>query len=447
MKHTVLIKSKHLFCFCLAVFMTISLIACSGQSTGESAELPNSQIEADESYEESSEEESDYEESIEESVEEPIPTLDEIMYAISQYAEEEGLLLSDEANNAILDMYNDGNGETDAYSIFEYLCEEGLCKAPSTEGIIAISFNQGSTYNYKSTGTKKCISFTVQLDSIDPETGAVTHVRTFSSEGTGSCSSFVSVDFPKGYFDSNYTRLGAYVTCEDGSEHVGWIDETGTFTDVSEMISTGSSDFSGLTKHSQPRFGPDDYFYFMDETTSNSQIKRVPSDNITPENVEVMLTNVTWSTAMNPFPDGSVKNWSEHWEYYDEEMLYPARFYGCHDWISQTECVGGDIGSGGTTYSYMIYKYTLTGELDVFKWYSEQTPLVPAIKDRRNWDPVVSPDKTQVAFLSRLTSGTDQAGYLYIVPLDGGEPIKVPTEYTFTDGANGIMAWIGADEE
>lgn len=417
-------KGRLLLCLCLAVFMIVALSAC-GQSDSESAELPSSQTLADDPEDSQIIDEDP-------GTETSSPSLDEIMDAVLQYAE-----------STISKMYSEG--ETDAYNIFEYLCSVEMCVPKSISGIIAIRHDQGATYTYNNTGTIKCTVFTVRLDTIDPETGEVTHLRTFSSKETRSCTASFSNSNPKKCFDSSLTRMTAYVNMEDGSEHVGWIDEDGKFTDVSAMVTDDTGDFGALTKHNSPCFGPGDYFYFMDSTNTNVAVKRVPLSDLTPSAVEVILDNVTWKGAvMNPLPDGSVVDSMFQWQYYDEEMLYPAVWSACHDWISPTECVG----TLSTTSSRgMIYKFTLTGKTTgISDWYSDKTALVPNIKDRYNWDPVVSPDKSQVAFLSKLTTGTDQSGYLFIVPVNGGDPVQVPTEYTFTEGYNTIMAWFGSSD-
>lgn len=393
---------------------------------------------------------------------EPPPSLDEIIYAVTQYAESEGLQLTDDANSIISDMYHDGN--TDAYSIFEYLCSIGMCVVPeSTDGIIVFKISYGSVYNYRSTGKFMYQAFTAELDSIDPETGAVTHLRTFSSEDTHSCSAALNgvggtrrralMDF-----SADLSKMTAKLTLEDGSEHVGWIDEKGNFTDVSQMVTPDAGDFGALTKHRNPCFGPDNYFYFKDLTNAttgagglpnSAQIKRVPLDNLTISAVETLVEDDPWPTyAICFLPDGSVDPDKGYWDYYDEAMTYPAICGELTDWLSENEGIGEEMINQAPVID-MIYKYTLSGIKDSFEWYSERTPLVPSVAGRSNWNPILSPDKSQVAFLSKLTTGTDTSSYLFIVPVDGGDPVKVPTDYTFySNGINlltYLLTWNGAD--
>lgn len=390
---------------------------------------------------------------------EPPPSLDEIIYEISQYAEDEGLQLTDDANLVISDMYD--NGVTDAYGVFEYLRSWGMCVPESTDGIVVFKISYGSVYNYKSTGKFMYQAFTAELDSIDPEAGTVTHLRTFSSEDTHSCSAaFYGAQTRRRAltnFSADLSKMTATLTLEDGSVHVGWIDENGQFTDVSQMVTPDAGDFGAITKHDNPCFGPDNYFYFKDLTNADTkwggvpqsaQIKRVPLDNLTISAVETIVEDDQSPTyAIYFLPDGSVDPESGYWEYYDEVMTYPARCGGMSnhltDWISENEGIGAHVIDQAPV-TYMIYKYTLNGIKDADKWYSERIPLVPSVTGRSNWNPILSPDKSQAAFLSKLTTGTDTSPYLYIVPVDGGDPVKVPTDYTF-DNATYLLTWTGAD--
>lgn len=313
--------------------------------------------------------------------------------------------------------------------------------APSLDdGIIVISEFVGSAYTYKSTGSVKCNSFTVNIDKIDPETGDVTHIRTFSNGDTYSCSAYLrdlggNTANAMRSFNSDMTLITATVRCESGAEHIGWVDENGQFTDVSEKI-TVESDFGALTIHRHPCFF-ENYIYFRDCTNTRIQIKRVPMDNLTVDAVEVIVDG-THGNGMNiyPLPDGTVNDTPSPYEYYDSAMQYPAST-DIYDWISADTCVGNGL---GITDPYVIYKYQLSGERDAYHWYSEKTTFIPSVKDRINWNAVVSPDGTQVAFLSKLTSGTNQSTSLFLISIDGGEPIKVDTDYAFSDKC-GMIDW------
>lgn len=359
------------------------------------------------------------------------PALDEIMENVFKYAENVDMMAV--YTNNIKDMYYAES--SDALNIKLSNMGETAIVSIVPKGIIALSYAVPTSigkYNWASTGTYKCTPFTVSLDCINPDTGEVQHLRTFSSEDTLSCSLAQNglgrnAVLARMHFNSDFTQLTATLTLEDGSVHVGWIDESGKFTDVSAKVTVDAGDFGALTKHSNPCFGPGGYFYFRDSTNSNVQDKRVPLNNLTASAVETVVEDakIFGNPPLHILPDGTVGEAENFWwYYYDKNMEYPAYRGDFSDWISPSECVGTDDG--------MIYKYTLSGDDDnLDSWYSDKTELVPNIKGRINGNPAVSPDGTKVAFLSELNDGTDRRPYLYIVPVAGGNPVKVSTNYMF----------------
>lgn len=315
--------------------------------------------------------------------------------------------------------------------------------APSLDdGIIVVSESVGRAYTYKSTGGVKCNAFTVNIDKIDPETGSVTHIRTFSNEDTYSCSAYLrdiggNTANAMRSFNPDMTLITATVRCESGAEHIGWVDENGNFIDVSEKI-TVESDFGALTIHRHPCFF-ENYIYFRDCTNTKIQIKRVPMDNLTADAVEIMVDGTNWNGVdIWLLSDGTAIDTADGYEYYDSSMQYPARAGLFYDWVSADVCVGNWFGTHGND---IIYKYQLSGEEDIWDWYSEKTTFIPSVKDRRNWNAVVSPNGDQVAFLSQLTSGTDQSTSLFLISIDGGEPTKVNTDYMFNADKCGMIDW------
>lgn len=413
--------------------MTLFLLAACGSSRDSAAPaMGDSQEAADVSAAAEttdSELPSDYNQEEAAAAEAPVlvPALDEVIEDVLNYAESEGRVVVDEQNiNDIIEgmYYSEG---PDALGIFNTLCAAGqIVSAPvEPEGIIVLRYINGSNRTWNSTGTYAMTTFTVKLDCIDPDTGKVSNLRTFSSEDTGSCSVGLNalgtnVTQSLMHFNSDLTQMTATLTLEDGSVHVGWIDESGRFTDVSARITADAGDFGALTKHSNPCFGPGGYFYFRDVTNANVQDKRVPLNSLTASAVET-LNDRARTSYLVPRPDGTTDEHSYY--YYDENMEYPTHNGIFYDWISPFECVGvNDYGQ--------LYRYTLSGKTSP-SYYTEKTLLVPDIKGRRNRDPVVSPDGTEVAFLSALTTGTDSSPYLYIVPSEGGDPVKVATDYVF----------------
>lgn len=267
-------------------------------------------------------------------------------------------------------------------------------------------------------------------------------LHTFSSEETHSCSAELNsigayTRAALRNFNADMTLMTATLTLKSGAMHVGWIDEQGKFTDVSEKV-TVESDFGALTKHTHPCFF-ENYFYFRDITNDNVQIKRVPINNLTNEAVEVMAENCKWNgISIYLLPDGSVVDSSDPFDYYDLSMSYPTRVGNTSEWISDSTIIGN--GNGMNDRDNISIK-NLSGQTGPFDWYTDSTTLVPEVKNRVNWNPVLSPDGNNVAFLSKLNSGTDRSTNIFIIPATGGEPRKITTDIALDSEIAGMVAW------
>lgn len=360
------------------------------------------------------------------------------------YTVDELVLMIKSGELSLDDVYMQiANGEINEsedilYEVENIIAEFEAEKARNASGIVVAKIVLGQQRTWNSTGTFHSTPFTLYLDVINPDTGDVSNFKTFSSMETHSCSAGCygmlgmigigsNTSVTRNYFNSDFTKMIATLTMEDGAIHVGWIDENGQFTDVSAKISH-SSGFSGLTNHQKPCFY-NDYLYFMDFTDDNVQIKRVPIDSLSEASVDILVDDVSWKgVGIYPYPDGSVvDNANAMQEFSDASMNYVANSNFFNDWISTTECVGTD--------DDIIYKYVL-GDKDsyeYFDWYAERIALVPEVKNRKNWNAVVSPDGDRVAFLSKMTGGTDTSTSLFIVSINGGEPTKVNTSYNLSN--------------
>lgn len=369
------------------------------------------------------------------------PTLDEVIEAVFNYAESEGMVVAGQIadiKEKIKTLYiAEGH---DAFNIFQLLCDEGEFVAVSAEpqGILVLRYISEEPFSTKGEWKyEKSSAFTIKIDSINPDKGSVQNLRTFpiagdnvkccmSDNGLGK-----NVSQALALFNSDLTQMAVTKIMEDGSEHAGWIDEKGNYTDVSKMVTADAGDFGGITKHGSPCFTPDNCFCFADFTGSTIQIKKVPLENLTESAVEIVASEFSYLDYISPLPNGTIdvdSVVSLNYSYYNEEMTFPARSGFFYDWISENQCVGVE--------KNMIYKYILSGNKDDgirASWYNEKIELIPEIKGRENWNPVVSPGADRVAFLSKLIEGTDQSTYLYIVPTEGGNPVKVSVDYLFTN--------------
>ncbi len=125
------------------------------------------------------------------------------------------------------------------YEVENIVAEFEAEKARNASGIVVAKIVLGQQRTWKSTGTFHSIPFTLYLDVINPDTGDVSNFKTFSSMETYSCSPgcysgvFGAVGIgsntsvTRNYFNSDFTKMVATLTMEDGAIHVGWIDENG----------------------------------------------------------------------------------------------------------------------------------------------------------------------------------------------------------------------------
>ena len=300
------------------------------------------------------------------------------------------------------------------------------------------------------------------LDIIDPYTGEWSNYKTFplghisSSRNYGTDKTsfpimYISevlfgrgsgLPFSLNSFSSDLSKL---YFCKDinGERHVGWLDESGDFTDVTELVTTSSSDFSALTTHSNCGFSLDGYFYFGDETNNENILKRVPLNNISSSSVEEVDSFENYLSRANinydePFynMDGTIS--LGHAEYYDSSMEYGCSHFSSEfDWISNNEIVLiEDDSRNMSTHS----KYTTLEKLKLREG-DDGELLAPKIEGRINSYPKVSPDKKTVAFLSQMVIGDDNNIYLFTVSTDGGDPQKVTTDYYFGNDYI-VLDWI-----
>ncbi len=302
---------------------------------------------------------------------------------------------------------------------------------PEGEGkILAVRYRVIGNKYYRDEGSSyiRCVPSQVDLDFIDPDTGEKTHFRTFSTADTHSCTiynGFFNTNTHGYYmnFNDDMTVMTATIYTADGEQHVGWVDLNGAFTDVSALITT-RSDFGTMVNHCHPAIYQN-YYYFRDLSNTDGALKRVPLDNLIPSEVETLVNKTTWNgTYTYPKPDGSIEDGGQT-DYYDESMTQGASLGYCYDWINPNAWVGSYSSSMTGNYA-MIYRYYLDGNPNEYPYYDTREALVPTIKGRHNYSPVVSADGSKVAFLSQLDNG--ETG-LFTVSSVGGEPKKVPTDY------------------
>lgn len=253
------------------------------------------------------------------------------------------------------------------------------------------------------TGKEKVIS---QFYYEDPSDGCYSLAS--SLEGPGCLSTF-SEDFSKvictKYFYNDYN----IIPWTDEGSHIGWLDTEGNFFDVSEALGLEDSrrnnsiilyspigfsgnlfEFMGVEKREEDRYGTYKYFY-------------VPTNHVVAEEVREGDLRVLG----HPYnEDGGLIKDGRRSKYYPKDVL---------SWIDDTHCVVNPSNS-----------VTI---IDV------ETGIERRCDPERGGltrDGVVSPDKTQIAYIGidRQKVNDDAHAYymkygVYIVPVDGGEPAKV----------------------
>ena len=273
----------------------------------------------------------------------------------------------------------------------------------------------------------------VNIYTLDPETGESVLVRSFPIE-----SAPVNIDLKdsppfvfdgRGHgsyvsygYDKNYEHMTLDIQGNDGSRHVGWMDEAGNVTDVTALTWGDRGDFAGLPNQFSGCFGPGNYFYWYEEGWIPY---RVPLDNLTPGAVEQV------EQYMRLYPDGTVfcqeKSGSQFGTYYTDasmrEIMQDNGRY-IRTW-SQEMNAWLQNGNFIELYEDTIRRGTSDGSA---------IDIIPDIKDRWNINPVVSPDGSRIAFISSLRTlgkGVDHAGYVFTVPSGGGDPVKVSSDIKF----------------
>jgi len=273
----------------------------------------------------------------------------------------------------------------------------------------------------------------LNVSAIDPVTGVSTFLRTFKVTGTDSTcvipTPSLSQYLARLWFDQDYRRVAATCKADDG-QHVGWFDETGTFTDVTAAISIGGSDFSkSRSDDMSGQFFGGNFYWFADDKPSGGfvggEIKQVPMDNLNASAVTILADDWQSKDFTINTADGS---------------LY--LHYCCTLVTSPSGDGFGPVNGQWISDSTYVTDYNGNDRILVGKAVAgndtrdlSEEPFLPSVTGRTNWNPIVAPDKTQVAFLSNM-SETE----LYVVSPSGQDPQKVPTDFQF-DRHDVLIDW------
>ncbi len=200
------------------------------------------------------------------------------------------------------------------------------------------------------------------------------------------------------WFSYDYSKIAVTrQNLQTGEVCAGWIDVGGNFFNVSETLGQlGHGDFDDPVMYAAIGFTDDGLFVYKQTNSSGldsqGSYHYVPVDNISPAAIQDGC----------PIP-GSDDNGSPN----------PMKLTDCID--ESTLLINTSEGFTGENAVSKIYNLE-TGE---------ETVYVPGTS-RMSWNGVLSPDGSQVAFMSRPKNGTEID--IYTMPLGGGDPVKVSTD-------------------
>lgn len=191
-------------------------------------------------------------------------------------------------------------------------------------------------------------------------------------------------------FADNYSKVAVSMTdSQSGQNCAGWIDAEGNFFNVSEALGQlNRGDFDDVVKYYAVGFFDNEFFIYRQIAGTGASAKSsyhyIPLDNLDPSAIQDGL----------PFPGC--------------ESGFPK--------VTISDCIGGS--------RFLIN--TSDGMSQIFDMATgEKTSYVPGTS-RFSWHGVLSPDGSQVTFMSQPKNGTEID--IYVMPLAGGDPVKVPTD-------------------
>lgn len=285
-------------------------------------------------------------------------------------------------------------------------------------------------------------SSSAEVDGIDPASGASHIIASFTSPDSSVWidpgivgSTFGAAPMRRAMFSPDLHRVTAVKKLSDGN-HVGWLDTTGKFTDVTASSSASSSGFTTVTADDTPMFGADGTFYFArreagGNTEGQPTIMKVPAGSTGPA-TEVKRLTYNEGVAYFVNPDGTLVGVPAAGGTFQENGGGVGG-YVVEDWLSPTEYLA--VGPGKNAVYRVMGKPR--AQADLLDSPTSGTALIPTT-NRTVYDPVASPDKARVAFLSTAPGSTAVEVYT-VGSAGGGSPQKVPGPAV--DGKDELIGW------
>jgi hypothetical protein len=214
-------------------------------------------------------------------------------------------------------------------------------------------------------------------------------------------------------FSADLAKVAAWESIQ-GAVHVGWVDTSGQFQDVSGPLQSGwPAGFSATT----PQFQGGRYYFGLQADRRIVEVDSVPVD--APSQKPRVEKQFAASDAVADFaiaPDGTISSFDPsrpRWlRVADGYALNPSDLIGTSGYIAR-------VVSGGTA---TITRHALVPQATMLQWQGQPIPGTTVQSGAALGDPVVSPDGQRYAF-----TRTDGAKvWLSTAPMQGGPATQVP---------------------
>lgn len=241
---------------------------------------------------------------------------------------------------------------------------------------------------------------------LDPDTGESTVIADFNCKiGFDLGEYFYYLPFSANTysFSEDYTKIAVTKRFKkNGENHAGWLDQSGNFFDVTEALGQQSkSDFDDPVDYIAVGFSNGCFGFSQILTGSNTTNQYyIPVDNV----VSAALQTGDVRQKDHPYnEEGALLMGQYSGEVYPNDVT---------SWIDATHAVVNKV-------EYSVYSSWIVDT-------AAQTlsAYVPG-DSRENWNGRVSPDGTQIAFLSAPKGVYRPEVDLYIISVNGGDPVKV----------------------
>jgi len=90
---------------------------------------------------------------------------------------------------------------------------------------------------------------------------------------------------------------------------------------------------------------------------------------------------------------------------------------------------------------WRAFKEPVTGEPESYRKGAEFVRNLVPQNERRNYSPVISPDKSEILFLSKSKASNQKEPTLYKVPREGGDPEAVVQKFEPLPPSNSDLKW------